>query len=252
MTQDIFVDDPAFLVLLVAAMLVGGFVKGTIGIGLPLVTIPLLALKMPPTQAIAVMMLPIFATNLWQAISCGSYSATLRRFWPVVVVVLAASAAGAAVLVSIAAETARLFLGVIVIAAISVHAVAAGRLTLPPRLERPVGVAVGALAGFLGGMSNAFGPPLVVYLLSLRVKPIEFLSAVGIMFVAGGIPLYAGLILAGQFRLQELVVSLLAGVPVGLGMVLGIYVRRFVPELLFRRFVTGALVVIGLSLVLRP
>lgn len=251
MSLGLFDGDPAFLALLLGALLLGGFVKGVVGIGLPLVTIPMLALKLPPAQAIAVMMIPIVASNLWQVATCGDYRVTLRRFWPVTVVLIVTSALGVLILVSINAESARTALGLIVVAVVSLQTLVGGRFSLPAVYERPVGLAAGAVSGVVGGMSNAFGPPLVIYLMALRLKPGDFLSATGFLFLAGGAPLYGGLILAGEFGQRELILSLLACLPVAAGMALGGRVRGYLPEKQFRRAVTAVLILVGLSLVLR-
>ncbi len=251
MTLDAFGGDPVFLALLLGALLLGGFVKGVVGIGLPLVTIPLLALKMPPAQAIAVMMLPIVASNLWQVATCGDVRVTARRFWPVTAVLIAATAVGTLVLVNIDAGSARTALGAIVIGVILLQTLVGGRVRVTERFERPAGLAAGAVAGVVGGMSNAFGPPLVIYLMALRLKPGDFLSATAFLFLAGGLPLYGGLILAGEFRQSEAILSLLACLPVAAGMALGGRVRGYLPEKQFRHAVTIVLIVVGLSLVLR-
>ena len=43
-----------------------GIVKGVVGLGLPTVSMALLALWMPPAQAAALLIVPSFVTNVWQ------------------------------------------------------------------------------------------------------------------------------------------------------------------------------------------
>jgi len=56
----------AFVVGLTLVFVLAGFVKGTIGMGLPTVAIGLLTLLMRPAEAAAILILPSFVTNVWQ------------------------------------------------------------------------------------------------------------------------------------------------------------------------------------------
>jgi uncharacterized protein len=55
------------LVAITSIFVLAGFVKGVIGLGLPTVAMGLLALLMTPAQAAAVLVVPSFLTNIWQA-----------------------------------------------------------------------------------------------------------------------------------------------------------------------------------------
>ncbi len=80
-----------FLLILVAAtFLLAGFVKGALGLGLPTVSMGLLAVSMPPAQAIAIVIVPAIVTNIWQTFGGPYLRDIFRRLWPL----LAATAAG--------------------------------------------------------------------------------------------------------------------------------------------------------------
>ncbi|MCB1803859.1 MAG: sulfite exporter TauE/SafE family protein, partial [Candidatus Competibacteraceae bacterium] len=53
------------------AFFCAGIVKGTLGVGLPLVALPITATVMPPAQAMALTIGPILVSNLWQVIEAG-------------------------------------------------------------------------------------------------------------------------------------------------------------------------------------
>ena len=68
----------AWVLLAVAcAFVVGGTVKGLLGVGLPLITAPLLALVIPSPKAIALMVMPIVLT----AMSMVVIALCRRRLW---------------------------------------------------------------------------------------------------------------------------------------------------------------------------
>ena len=62
-------EAAVILALATAAMLsLGGLVKGVLGVGLPLVTVPLLSLVLPAPQAIGMLVVPVLLANLIQAV----------------------------------------------------------------------------------------------------------------------------------------------------------------------------------------
>ena len=82
--------EPFVLVVVAAAMLAGGFVKGTTGYGLPFITIPILTIAMNVPEAISVSMFPILLANVYQLARAPAVTkAAVARFWPLVVPMVA-------------------------------------------------------------------------------------------------------------------------------------------------------------------
>jgi len=72
------------LIFIAAAFLLAGFVKGVIGLGLPPVSMGLLAVAMPPAQALAIVIAPAILTNIWQTFAGPYLRHIMRRLWPLV------------------------------------------------------------------------------------------------------------------------------------------------------------------------
>ena len=144
------------LALGAGAFVLGGSVKGALGIGLPLVALPLLGLGFPPTQAIAMM---AFATAATVPMTLALPEATLRR-------VLAG----------------------VVLLAVLLNAVPL-RLTVPPTQERWWSAAVGLLSGVMGAMSALTGPIVISYLMSLRLSREAFVGTISVIYLSGSLPL---------------------------------------------------------------
>src|SRR5438046_9587807 len=70
------------LILIAVAFLLAGFVKGVIGLGLPTVSIGLLAVAMQPSRAIAIVIVPAIVTNIWQTFAGPYLRDIIRRLWP--------------------------------------------------------------------------------------------------------------------------------------------------------------------------
>src|SRR5258708_10822990 len=71
-----------FLLFIAAALLLAGFIKGVVGLGLPTVAIGLLAVTMQPSRAIAIVIVPAIVTNIWQTFAGPYLRDIIRRLWP--------------------------------------------------------------------------------------------------------------------------------------------------------------------------
>ena len=64
---------------IVAALLLGGMVKGVVSIGVPLVAMPILSQFMPIKEAVLLLSMPIILGNIPQALEGGDMLPTVRR-----------------------------------------------------------------------------------------------------------------------------------------------------------------------------
>lgn len=86
--------EPYLLIIVVGAVFVlAGLVKGVVGLGLPTVAMGLLGLVMLPAEAAAILLLPSFVTNIWQLLAGPDVAALVRRLWPMMTAVSAATLA---------------------------------------------------------------------------------------------------------------------------------------------------------------
>ena len=58
-----------------------GMIKGTIGLGLPAVSMGLLTMVISPFQAATLLIIPSMVTNFWQLFAEGRVLQLIRRFW---------------------------------------------------------------------------------------------------------------------------------------------------------------------------
>jgi hypothetical protein len=227
------------IVTVTAIFLFGGLVKGLLGVGLPLVTIPLLALTMPAPKAIALLSAPVLASNLWQAVEGGHTRAAIARFAPLIVPMMLTTV-----------FTVWLTLGM---QPGTLNALIAWQpqLSVDRRRERQWSVGVGLMSGALGGVSAAMGPLLITYLVALRLPREAFVGSISVLNLLGSLPLYVSLCWLGVLGWPEAVLSIAALVPMFVGMSLGKRLRTRVSETAFRRMLLSFLVIIALMLLLR-
>ena len=75
-------------------LVVVSIVQGVIGLGLPTISMGLLAVVMPPVHAAAILILPSLITNVRQMLAGPALSAVLRRLWPMLLAVCLGTWAG--------------------------------------------------------------------------------------------------------------------------------------------------------------
>ncbi len=241
---------PEILLLVAAAFLAGGLVKGLIGTGLPTVALGLLAATLGLKVAMALIVVPALVTNIWQAMSGGAFVALLRRLWPLLAMLCLGALLGAGVL---ARGEALLFSGLlgVLLCFYSVVSLLTPQIPPPGRLERLMTPAVGGVTGVITGLTGSFIVPSVLYLQALGLPRDHFVQAMGITFTVASLSLAAGLGSQGLLPI-ELGLMSLAGLPTALiGQALGRWLRGRFSEAGFRRFFFSALAVLGLYLALR-
>lgn len=227
------------------ALLCGGLIKGALGVGTPLLTVPLMALVLPAQTAVAVMALPVVVANLWQASQASRFTAVAARFWPTFIAILIGTYLGVTILSSIDERSLLLFVGIVVIV-FTVMQASTYRFHIWPRLEKPSGVVFGLSSGVVGGLSSMFGPMLIIYLVSLRtLNKNEFVSAISFLYVAAVVPWTVMLYAFGILDARMLVLSAAATVPVTLGLIIGQRLRARISEQRFHRLVLVVLLASG-------
>jgi uncharacterized membrane protein YfcA len=241
---------PFALLLAAGAFAAGGSVKGAFGFGLPLVTVPLLAMVMPPPTAIALMLVPVISANIVQAFQGGYYRSALRRFWPFFITMTVATLIAVQFLATFDPKITSIVLGGIIIL-FSLYQLWSPTFDVSRRAEIFLTPLVGVIAGLIGGVTGLFGLPLVVYLVSLRLPKDEFVGTVSFWNLFGSLPLFGGLAWHGILTLP------IAGASGGgalisiLGVWAGTWARGYLPQAIFRRILLAILVVVGANLIRR-
>ena len=227
------------------ALFCGGLIKGTLGVGAPLLPVPLMALVLPAQLAVILMVMPVVVANVWQAFKAGRLHAAAVRFWPVFVAILIGTYGGVAILATIDERSLLLVVGTVVIAAAILQS-SSYRLRLPPSLEKPCGVLFGLASGVVGGLSSMFGPMLIIYLVSIPGLDKErFVATISFLYISCVIPWVAMLAWFGILDQKLVLLSSLATLPVVVGLLVGEALRKGVSDARFRKMVLVVLLVSG-------
>jgi len=233
------------------ALTFGGFIKGALGVGTPLLTVPMMALVLPPQMAIAIMAIPVVVANIWQFSRAERSTAVVKRFWPAFVGILAGTWVGVKIL-SIIDETALLTVVGIAVIGFAILQSSSYRFHLAEARVRPAGAFFGLASGVIGGLSSFFGPMLVVYLMSIRdLTKNQFVSSISFLYISAVIPWAITLYLFGILDQPMLVYSVMATLPVTLGLLVGQRFHRHISEEKFKLLIIGILLASGTSMLWR-
>jgi uncharacterized protein len=232
------------LVLIGLTFLLAGFVKGVIGMGLPTVSLAILTTGFGLIPAMSLMIVPSFITNVWQAGQGGAFRELVRRFWVMIVAVVAGVWFGGKVLVTGDTTTLTGLLGML----LCVYAVTGlSRFRIPPpgRAEPWLSPVMGGISGILTGLTGTFVVPGVLYLQSMGLNRNSLIQAMGMLFTVSTVALA---VVLGHHKLMsvELGVYSLGGVvPALVGMVVGQRVRNRLSEAVFAKIFFASLLVLG-------
>jgi len=247
-------DHGTLLMVIVAAVfLLAGLVKGVVGLGLPTLSMGLLAGVMPPAQAAMILILPSFLTNAWQMWDGAALAGLLRRLWLLQLGVVAGTLWAPVSLASLDAGLASAGLG----AALVVYALLglfALPLAVPRRGERACSLAAGLITGAVTAATGVFVFPAVPYLQALALKKDELVQALGLSFTVSTVALFGRLVMEGSLAMERLPTgwSLLLPMPAALlGMAAGQRLRGRVGEKGFKRLFFVGLLSIGFYMVVR-
>ncbi len=238
------------LLLALLVFLLAGIVKGVLGIGLPTISISMLAQFVDPRVAIAFLLLPALITNVWQIYRGGQIKRSALKLWPfvsVMAVVLFISSLFAA-----RANTKILVLGIgIMVVLWTVTSLMKSPPRIPAHFDRPAQFVLGTVAGVMGGLTAIWSPPMVVYLLSIKCDKEDFVRFTGFMIICGTVPLTIGYLLNGLMDKKLAIASLMMIVPTLLGFSIGEYLRRYLGGRQFQRAVLVLFFLMGLNLIRR-
>ena len=236
--------DARTILAIVGTFLIAGTVKGVIGLGLPTVSLALLTVAIDLPNAMALLLVPSFITNLWQAAVGNSGRAILRRLWPFLLMATITVWLGAAALTRVDLTLLSALLGALLVVYSTVN-LAGLRITITMRQEVWIGPLVGSANGILTGMTGSFVVPGVLFLQAIGLSRDMLIQAMGMLFTASTLALAVALQANDLLTIELGVLSAAALLPAIVGLVFGQRIRQGLSEQLFRRVFFISLLVLG-------
>jgi len=238
--------DPSFYLVSVPAVLLYGVTKGGFGGALAIISVPMMALVMPPTQAAAILLPILVVMDLM----------VVKTYWGLfdrraLCLLLPAAIVGIG-LGYVSAEAMnehymRILIGVLALV-FGLQSLLGLKSFSGTKHNAASGGMFGALAGFTSFSIHAGGPPFTMYLMPKQLSPLLFAGTAGIFFAVVNVvkllPYYA----LGEFTHDNLLYSLVLVPLAPLGVKIGYYlVRRSTPRFYYL-VVSFCLILVGAKL----
>lgn len=239
-------SDP-LLIIIAAVFLLAGFVKGTIGMGLPTVAMGLLATRMTPAHALAIVIVPAIVTNIWQTFVGPYLRDIVRRLWPLLIGTVLGVWAGGGLLTGPYASYGTIVLGVLLVI-YAIVGLSKVRFTVRRENEGWVGGIVGLITGVISAATGVQVIPSMPFMQAIGMEKDELIQALGIFFTTATVAQAYNLTGAGLLTTSTLIPGTIGMIAAFTGMYIGQLVRSRMDADTFRRWFLIAMLLLGIYL----
>src|SRR4051812_33379290 len=240
----LYIEPASIIAAVVCSLIVAGLLKGIIGVGMPVVALPLLSLFIDVKSATMLLSMPLVFSNLPQALEDGKTGRCLTELMPVFLGMIPGLFLGVRVLLALDANVAKIMAGLMLIGVGGITLLAP-KLEIQSRSAFPTGIIFGFFGGILGGVAAMSGPLVFIFLLAKGLRGKAFTKAASLFLVVSAGSLAILLIASRQFTLADISVSTTATLPVVLGMHLGQHLRDKIAPETFKKLVLIAVIAAG-------
>src|SRR4051812_27641015 len=237
----------SMLVLIAGALLLAGFIKGVLGLGLPTVSMGLLAVTMPPGQALAIIIVPAIVTNIWQTFVGPYLRDIMRRLWPLMVGTVIGIWLNADLLTGPYARYGTIVLGVLLVI-YAIVGLSRFSFKVARRDEKWIGGIVGLITGVVSAATGVQVLPSMPFMQAIGMEKDELVQALGVFFTVATVALAFNLTSAGLLSAATALPGAVAMAASFAGMFIGQAARSRMHPDTFRRWFLIAMILLGLYL----
>mgnify|MGYP001596073982 CR=1 FL=1 len=238
------------ILIITVTFLIAGSVKGLIGLGLPSVSLALLTATLGLKDAMTIMLIPTFCTNILQGLVGGHFRFVVRKFASLMIT----AAIGTWFAVGIMARSETILLSGLLgisICAYSGFSLFNPQIRPPGDNEKWLSPIIGIFTGFLTGLTGSFIMPSVVYLQAVDMHRDVLIQAMGVIFTAATIALALSLGAQNLLPVETVIISTGALIPAFIGMGFGRLIRIKISATQFRRVFFSGLFFLGFFMISR-
>jgi uncharacterized membrane protein YfcA len=238
------------LIIGVLAFLLAGTIKGTVGIGLPTLSISIMAQFVDPRVSIALLLIPALVTNTWQIYRGGSVRRSMQLLWPYALVMIVTMYLSALMAPRVSQQGLTVGIGIMVVLWTATSLVKRPA-RIPDALDRPFQLFAGFASGAIGGLTAIWSPPMVMYLLARYSDKEDFVRFTGFLILCGTVPLTLGYVSNGLMTRELALASAMMVVPTLVGFSIGERLRGRLNGDQFQKVVLCVFCLMGLNLIRR-
>lgn len=237
------------LIVIFMALFVGGLVKGILGMGMPVVAVPIIAGFLGVEHAVIVMTIPGILLNGWLCWKERAHAGEVPEMNRLLIFGALGAGVGSWILFvaddKLLSTALALWIGVYFIIRFT-HP----NLLISLKTRMRISPLTGGLAGIFQGAMGICSPVLATYLNASGLKPGSFIFAISTPFLILALAQYITYVYLGMYSTQLYIESGLAMIPGVAAISLGTYLRQWVNKTLFDKMVLTMLVLIGVKLLM--
>ncbi|CUH77310.1 sulfite exporter TauE/SafE family protein [Tropicibacter naphthalenivorans] len=228
------------LVWVSLALVLGGILKGATGAGAPVIAVPVIAIYYDVPTAVAVMVLPNFATNLIQSWKFRAHLPAGAMAWAFAGGGFVGALLGTVMLAHVAPRLLLMMVAAVVLAYIGF------RLLRPDwglgmALGRKLALPAGVVAGILQGATGVSAPVSITFLNAMRLERAVFVAVISLFFLSMTVVQIPSMAWYGLLTVERGIGSAAALVPLVGAMPLGAWLARRIAPQTFDRVILALL-----------
>jgi len=207
----------------------------------------LLAVTMPPSRALAIVIVPAIVTNIWQTFVGPYLRDIVRRLWPLMIGTVIGIWLNAGMLSGSYARFGPIVLGVMLV----IYAITGLNkfdFKVARRDEKWVGGIVGVVTGAVSAATGVQVIPSMPFIQAIGMEKDEMVQALGVFFTVATVALACSLTTAGLLGAATALPGAVAMGSAFAGMLAGQSVRARIEPEAFRRWFLIAMIFLGLYL----
>tara|TARA_B110000971_G_C19970512_1_gene482320 strand:+ start:117 stop:842 length:726 start_codon:yes stop_codon:yes gene_type:complete len=236
------------ILIMLIALCLGGFTKGVISWGFPLVSLPILTIALPPTSAIFLLFFPIIFANI-REIKIKNWK-NYKKLIPFSLGIFCGIIIGSIIFHTSNSDIISIAIGITIIICGVINFV--GFKINEKYLLKPFfGLSYGLVSGIIGGMTTVLGPFMIIYLVSLNLSKNIFSEFVSLGVFSTLIPLYGMFFIYQDVVISDFFASGLAIIPALLMQFLGLKIRNIIPQEKFRKMTLTLLITVGFLVIFK-
>lgn len=239
---------PESLVVIFAALSIGAFAKGMTGLGLPPVSIAILAVFFGVEHAIVVTTIPVALSNIQIVWMWRARIREMPQVWPPLLAAAVGVGAGTWVLANI---DERMLTIVLTIWIAFYLATVVFRLRIQPtgRAAKVFSPVIAGAAGICQGATGMSGPFIATWAHAWGFVKETYVFATSLLFMAISVTHVFGVAVAGLYDQERIMQGLLAAIPVFIFIPLGMRLTKRVSARAFNLIIVALIGVMEIKLV---
>ena len=235
------------IIITTAVFFVAGIVKGSIGMGLPIVSITLLSFFVSPRLAMMLIIIPTLVTNFLQYYRSPDKVDMVLSNKYLLVSLFVCTFSFSYFSFSLEQKTLSSLLGLVILTFI-IYRWTGFSLSFGQGFDKLLQVVSGTIIGTAAGLTHVWAPTIAILLLIRKSNKDQFVGLTGLYIFVGSLGLFSTHYFFDLLDSKTFIFSTLMIIPSILGFLIGEKIRSFISEKFFEKLLLLFLLISSINL----